>query len=938
MPKVPHDDAWTELASLVDRLLDVPTAERPAVIEELSAGVPERRRALEALATECEREPAILRRGAAEQFTALFDDAPRFPESLISRYGPVRELGRGGMAIVYLARDTKHGRDVAVKVVGRSITATLVANRFLREIEIVAQLRHPHIVPLFDSGAADGALYYVMPYEPGLSLRHRLARDGRMDRDEVVFILRDVCDALAYAHARGVVHRDIKPDNVLLAGRHALVTDFGVAKTVLAITSGVTSKLAGDDPSPGEAAAGPVPARRPMPLTTLGVALGTPTYMAPEQIAGDRDVDHRADIYAVGVLGYELLAGQPPFVRHGRNALLAAQMADVPEPLTTHRPDCPADLADLIMKCLAKDPDARWQSADEMVRRLDGIAAGRQTPPPAAAARWRDRWARLRIERVTDFAGSQVDAAISADGRWVAFLSDRDGSFDAFVTEVGSGRFTNLTDNRFPELYNEDVRNVGFTPDASHVWIRMAGLSSAASISLVPTTGGALRPFLESAVTVAWSHDGTRLAYHELTPGDPIFLADGDGGNPRRLYVGEAGVHSHHPAWSRDGRFLYVSHGVPPDNMDIWRIPTDGGRSERITSHQSRVGYPVVLDDRTVLYTASGDDGGGLYMVDVDERAPIRLSAGVEHYTSIAASAELPGRPRRLAAMVSNPRVQLWGVPIAADAFGESSGERLSLPTARSAAPRFARDGSLFYLASRGGIDALWRMAPDGAREVWRPMDGVIVGAAAISPDNGTVSFVVRRNSRSSLALLNTDSGRLVMLAESLDVRGAPSWSPDGNRIAITAVDAGGTRVFTVPVDGGSPMRIVDSASSNPVWSPNGSCILYSGMPRGRSVTLSAVTPGGSPVALPFSAPVVDRLGDSYRFVPDGSALIVKLGGFRQQNLWRFDMVRGAARQITDLRAGESIHRFDVAPDGSRVVFERVQENSDIALLELPSA
>jgi eukaryotic-like serine/threonine-protein kinase len=214
-------DRWSQLSSLLDALLDTPPERRTEVIAELSGGDPARRAELERLLADIDRESPLIDAPVAERFGALLEDpaAAGFPEVLADRYRLSRELGRGGMATVYLARDLRHGRDVAVKVVSPMLASALGGDRFLREIEIVANLRHPHIVPLFDSGNAGGAPYYVMPFETGLSLRQRLARDGPLPIDDAVTILRDVSDALAHAHERGIVHRDIKPDNVMLSRR-----------------------------------------------------------------------------------------------------------------------------------------------------------------------------------------------------------------------------------------------------------------------------------------------------------------------------------------------------------------------------------------------------------------------------------------------------------------------------------------------------------------------------------------------------------------------------------------------------------------------------------------------------------------------------------------------------------------------------------------------
>jgi len=945
MSAAPQSENWSELASLVDALLDAPPERRASLIEELSAGDPVRRSALERLLEECEREPTLLSLPAAERFAALFDDdVASFPEALAEHYRLTRELGRGGMATVYLAHDLKHGRDVAVKVLHPTLASALGPERFLLEIEIAAQIHHPHIVPLYDSGAAGASLYYVMPYEAGLSLRQRLARDGPLPLGDAVLVLRDVCDALAHAHERGIIHRDIKPDNVLLSGSHAMVTDFGVA-------------MAATDPT-GRAT-----------VTAAGVLLGTPAYMAPEQIAADPRIDHRADIYAVGVLAYELLAGRPPFTADAPQDVLSAHLTQAPVPIKTHRADVPEPLAELVMKSLEKRPADRWQTAAELVQRLDALAITPSVPAPFSRSRrrWmplaaaatavigvaavavvasrrgaapeassRHRWSSARIERLTDFPGSEVDAAISANGAFVAFLADRDSVFDAFVGRVGTGQFVNLTGGRLPQLFNEDVRNIGFSADAAQVWIRVADITSPASVSLVPTMGGPTRPFLSTAVMAAWSPDGSRIAYHETTPGDPIYVADGDGGNPRRLFIADPGVHSHHLSWSPDGRFLYFAHGVPPNEMDVWRIPSSGGPPERITNLNSKVAYPVLLDHRTLVFTATADDGTGpwLYAMDLEDQIANRLITGVEHYISIAASAETPTQPRRLVATVSNPSVQLWSVPIGTGVADERAATPVALPTARSAAPRFGPDSSLFYLASRGGADGVWRLSGAKASELWRPSQGAVVGAAAVSPDGGRVCFPVRRQGRSTLHCTTTEGTGVQPVAESLDVRGAASWSPDGRWIAVGAMDGPGVRVFKVPADGGTPVRLVDSVSSNPVWSPDGTFILYSGTPRARSAPLKAVTPDRQPFPLPSL--LVDRVGDSYRFLPGGKQLVVKLGGFRRQDFWLFALGTGQRRQLTRLRPGESVHRFDVSPDGKRVLFERVRENSDVVLIEVP--
>ena len=363
--------------------------------------------------------------------------------ALADRYTLERELGAGGMATVYLAHDLRHDRKVALKLLREELSASLGKERFLREIKVAAALQHPHILPLYDSGAADGLLFYVMPYVDGPSLRDKLAREGELPIPEAVRILRDIADALTEAHRHGVVHRDLKPENVMLRGRHALVMDFGVAKAL----SEATGRQS---------------------LTTVGMALGTPTYMAPEQAVADPHVDHRADIYAFGVVGYELLAGRPPFAGATAQQVLAAHVTATPDPITMYRPVPPA-LAALVMRCLEKRPADRWQSAEELVPQLEalmtpsgGITPTATQPVAAAPAPRAPRASRLgrgialaavlallgfgawrATHRRTDAASPATPAA--APARRVGVLPFTSRSRDTADAYLGDGMATDLT-------------------------------------------------------------------------------------------------------------------------------------------------------------------------------------------------------------------------------------------------------------------------------------------------------------------------------------------------------------------------------------------------------------------------------------------------------------------------------------------------------------
>jgi Tol biopolymer transport system component len=300
---------------------------------------------------------------------------------------------------------------------------------------------------------------------------------------------------------------------------------------------------------------------------------------------------------------------------------------------------------------------------------------------------WRNPLADARITRLTDFEGDETDAAISPDGKFVVFLSDRDGPIDAWVTQVGSGSFVNLTTGRFPALLDEYARSVGFSSDGSEVWVRGGGTVSGKPVPagtwMIPTIGGVPHRLMDG-INAAWSRDGMQIAFFQAVSGhDEIMIASRDGTNSRTVFASNLGEHTHYPVWSHDGRFVYFARGGPRmAESDIWRVPAEGRSAEQITHHRSQVRYPAFIDDRTLLYTARAEDGSGnwLYATDVERRVPHRLNLGVEQYRSVAASSRGSDGHVRLAAAVANPSGHIWTVPIRAGLSVENDARQVPSP------------------------------------------------------------------------------------------------------------------------------------------------------------------------------------------------------------------------------------------------------------------
>ena len=549
---------------------------------------------------------------------------------------------------------------------------------------------------------------------------------------------------------------------------------------------------------------------------------------------------------------------------------------------------------------------------------------------------WRNPIAGARFETVTDWGGLEQAAAISRDGQFIAFLSDRGGHMDVWVTQVGSGQFHNLTHGTAAELVNPSIRTLGFSPDGSLVtyWIRKPdALHHRADISIwaVPTLGGEPRPYLEGAAEYDWSRDGQRLAYHSPGEGDPLFISSGSAPSPAQpIFTSPVGLHSHFPLWSPDQRSIYFVHGSLPDKLDIWRIAAAGGVPERITEYNTQVSYPVFLDRRTFLYLATDPDGSGpwLYGQDVAHGIPHRLSTGVDRYTSLAASAD----GRRLVTTIATPKTSLWQLHIDSPGAKLPALSPITLTTGSGSRPRLGKD-CLFYVSGSGAGESIWKLANGVTTELWSGQGAKIIGGPAISGDGHSVAFSTRQNGRSLLYVIESDGANPRIVTDVLDLQGDPAWEPDGQAVITAAVDHGAPRLFRAPLSGGPPVSFVSEHASDPAWAPDGSFVLFSGPDIGTTFSVKAVKSDGSTLALP---PLALPRGSRHLALLSGSRTVVVLRGeLQHKNLWLINLDTGAELQLTELPPDFDVRDFDVSPDGREAVLERIQDRSEVVSVEL---
>ncbi|WP_082820987.1 protein kinase domain-containing protein [Gemmatimonas phototrophica] len=666
----------------------------------------------------------------------------RLMAALVDRYRIERELGAGGMATVYLAHDLRHEREVAIKVLHPDLGAALGAERFLAEIKVTAKLQHPHILGLIDSGVADGLLYYVMPFVAGETLRARMQREGQLPVADAVRLASEVAGALDFAHRQGIVHRDIKPENVLLQDGRALVADFGIA---LAVQSAGGQRM-----------------------TQTGLSLGTPQYMSPEQATGERIVDARADVYALAVVTYEMLVGEPPFTGPSVQAVVARLLSEQPRALATQRKAVPPHVEAAVMQGLEKLAADRFATAAEFAEALQGkgdtSSGGRYITASAAAPSTRRRWMEraawiTMVGAVGVFAWTRAQPPTPSEAPVLRLPIDAPAG-ERFMT------------GGFPIVISPQGDRVAYVTQgtAGYATIVQRLDSLDARVRLAPR---ALRWY-------AFSPDGRELVYNE---GYDIYRTAATGGTPS-LLGGTGGWDIMGLAWMADGTVLIGSYN------GLSTIPARGGAVTPLTDSTASqpAFHPVVLPDgKTVIVgTANAAPKGNL--------VAITLATG--------AVTELPLPGRVAIGMVDDHLVYLGlGGDITAARFDAASlkvlGDPVTLVGSVGAAG-LSPQGTLAYIA--GNASSQLVLASGTSRITIRP-DSAIHTDPRFSPDGRRLAVVVGGKDGTDIWVLDRAAGTFSRLT-TIGVASAPEWSADGRRVIYKALIGGDGRIFSVAVDG----------------------------------------------------------------------------------------------------------------------------------------
>jgi eukaryotic-like serine/threonine-protein kinase len=811
----------------------------------------------------------------------------RLVEALADRYRVERELGQGGMATVYLAQDLKHRRRVAVKVLKPELAAVLGADRFVQEITTTAALQHPHILPLFDSGEADGFLFYVMPFIEGETLRTKLDRETQLGVPEAVRIATEVADALHHAHGKGVIHRDIKPENILLANGRPMVADFGIALAVSAAAGGR--------------------------MTETGLSLGTPHYMSPEQATAAREISARSDVYSLASVLYEMLTGNPPHTGASAQQIIMKIITESAAPVTSLRKSVPPNVAAALAQALEKLPADRFATAAGFAAaladrgfRAEATAAGTgrswtawlreaqsraalvvlavalasvaflALAPDASVERW------AAYTQLTDASGEESSPSLSPDGESFAYASNARGTWDIYVQRVGG---------RNPILAAGDTtldeRGPAYSPDGRQIAYSVGG----GGVFVMGATGESPRRLTTFGSDPAWSPDGQRLAFgteEVITPYGvnsvgQIWIVDVRGGTPINL-LGHGRTAVYQPSWSPSGRriaFWLVRGG----QRDIATVAASGGEPVLVTDDVDVDWAPTWSPDGRYLYFAS-DRGGtmGLWRIGIDESsgrvrgAPELVAAGVD------VAMDLPQLSRDGGTIIFRSRLE--SVNPAAIAFD----------------PATEQVGSVTLLQQRSGL-----LAPTG-----------------ISPDGAWLALHNALERQQDIFLMRPDGRDLTRLTDDVARDWYPRFTPDGEALTFYSNQLGPYESWLIRRDGSGRTQLSDFGEfhgHSAVFAPDGERLLILRADSLVSMIGAApwpVTPETATRLTGFDVPGGRMFATQWS--PDGRWLTGGVrpasGAFRGNAI--YEMATGQARALNDDGLGEQVAWL---PGSRRVVY-----------------
>jgi Tol biopolymer transport system component len=865
----------------------------------------------------------------------------RLSAALADRYRIERELGAGGMATVYLADDVRHQRKVAVKVLRPELAAVIGAERFLAEITLTANLQHPHILPLYDSGGTDEFLFYVMPYVEGESLRDLLDREKQLGVDQALTIARQVAAALDYAHRQGVVHRDIKPENILLLEGQAVLADFGIALAV---------QQAGGNR-----------------LTETGISLGTPQYMSPEQATGDRELDARSDVYSLGAVLYEMLTGEPPVTGPTVQAMIAKLLTQRPVSIRTVRDTMPAAVDRAVMQALARTPADRYSSAGDFAMALERSVTPGQTadvPRRKRVLRWLLAGAALvvlaffafriwrgpaplpvlgRSEQLTAEQGLEIQPAISPDGRFVAYSAGNASRMRIFIRPAGGGRTIPLSDDS-----NAVETHAAWSPDGTTLLFLMRG-----GVSIASALGGSSRPVIAPSptagvVSATWSPDGRTIAF---VRGDSLLATPVDGGETRTIGTA-ADLHS--CVWRPDGKWIAcvsmnaesVFPGLTFGNIApsaIVLFPSEGGAPIQLVEPREFNQSPIwTPDGRQLLFVSNRDGPRDVYAAEITSSG--RLRGELRRVTTGlgAISISLSRDASHLAYAVYSARSNIWSLPVpAAPPVTDAAATQVTTGNQVIESMRVSRDGRwLLYDSNLRGNADIYRIPIGGGAPEQLTNDPADEFCPDLSPDGRAVAYHSWRLGTRDIEVKPLDGGPIEYVTATPAQESYPLWSPDGQTILFYDQVAPFTLLLTRRAADGSwtaPERLASPARSGS-WSPDGNSVAYVPSSTDRVAGPVMVIPafGENPSRLfePSSAalPAADVV-----WAPDGRTIYYKAHDAQgHASFWSVSATGGQPRLLVRFPDPDrQSSRKDFATDGVRFYFTIEDRQSDVFVVEL---